>query len=91
MTREARGLGRETRAPNHSDLRYALGMKTVGWFGVVGGVLVASALTACGPDADGSTEDQAPGATPAASDSAKPAPAVPAPTLKPQKLKGHVD
>jgi hypothetical protein len=53
----------------------------------------ARRLTACGPGADGSTEEgpEQIGALGSESDGAKTELASPAQTLKPQKLKQHVD
>lgn len=68
-------------------------MNKKGLVGVFTALIVASTLTACGPGADGSTDEGAEGAgsPPPQDDGAKSAPVTPAPSLKPLKLKQHVD
>lgn len=58
---------------------------------VLVGSVVVSSLTACGPDADGGTEGNAEQVAAPTDDVAKSEVPPPSETVKPQKLKQHVD
>ncbi len=66
-------------------------MRIMGRFGVLLGLVAASLSMACGPSADGSTEEGSAEVGAPGNDGANSTPVAPAETLKPQKVKQHVD